>query len=280
MLIKTYQIDIHADKATVWFCLWDDFHYRAWTSVFCEGSHAITDNWQQGSKVHFLDSNGSGMYSTVTENVALEKMYFRHHGTIKNYEEQEIDAETQKWTGGRENYTLTEVNGITTVSVEIDVYEDYLSFFEENFPNALLKVKALAEDFHITVQTEIDAPLAVVWEKWTQPEHITKWCYANEAWHAPHATNNLRVGGKFTTRMEAKDRSMGFDFEGIYTQVSQNQYLEYEMADGRKVKITFAEREGKVHILESFHAERENSFELQRDGWQAILTNFKNYVIH
>lgn len=130
----------------------------------------------------------------------------------------------------------------------------------------------------ITVETVVNAPVNKVWEYWTKPEHITKWNNASEDWHTPHAENDLRAGGKFTSRMEAKDGSIGFDFWGVYDAVHTNEYIEYTLGDDRKVKINFTDEGGKTKIVESFEAETENSEEMQKGGWQAILNNFKKYV--
>lgn len=129
---------------------------------------------------------------------------------------------------------------------------------------------------------DITATIAVdrskVWAYYTQPEHITKWNYANDDWHCPHAENDLRVGGKYKARMEAKDKSFGFDFEAIYDEVKDQSRIAYTMGDGRQAITTF-ETEGKAtKVKTTFDAEGENSLELQRDGWQAILNNFKRYV--
>ncbi|MES1217059.1 MAG: SRPBCC domain-containing protein, partial [Bacteroidota bacterium] len=90
----------------------------------------------------------------------------------------------------------------------------------------------------ITVAATVNAPIAKVWEYWSTPEHITKWCSASDDWHTPSATNDLRTGGSFSCRMEAKDGSMGFDFGGVYDEVKNSEYIGYTMGDGRKVKIT------------------------------------------
>ncbi len=130
----------------------------------------------------------------------------------------------------------------------------------------------------ITVETLVNAPVDKVWEYWTKPEHITKWNNASEDWHTPHAENDLRAGGKFSSRMEAKDGSFGFDFGGVYDAVNTNEYIEYTIGDGRKVKINFTDEGGKTKIVESFEPETENPEEMQKGGWQAILNNFKKYV--
>lgn len=130
----------------------------------------------------------------------------------------------------------------------------------------------------ITVETMVNVPVDKVWEYWTKPEHITKWNSASEDWHTPHAENDLRAGGWFSSRMEAKDGSFGFHFGGVYDAVSTNEYIEYTIGDGRKVKINFTDEGGKTKIVESFDVETENPEEMQKGGWQAILNNFKKYV--
>ena len=130
----------------------------------------------------------------------------------------------------------------------------------------------------ITVKTTVNAAVEKVWSCWTLPEHITQWNYASNDWHTPTATNDLQVGGKFTSRMEAKDGSMGFDFWGIYDVVKTNKLIEYTLGDNRKVSIAFVSNGDETIIIETFEAEKENSIELQQAGWQAILDNFKKYT--
>ncbi len=130
----------------------------------------------------------------------------------------------------------------------------------------------------IVVQTEITAPLEKVWECWTDPKHIVNWNNASEDWHTPRAENDLSVGGKFLSRMEAKDGSFGFDFEGVYTHLSHHETIAYVLEDERTVKIEFDSDGTTTKVTETFVAEMENSVELQQAGWQAILDNFKRYV--
>jgi uncharacterized protein YndB with AHSA1/START domain len=130
----------------------------------------------------------------------------------------------------------------------------------------------------ITIQTTINAPVEKVWNSWNSPEHITKWCFAGSDWHAPRAENDLRVGGKFLTRMEAKDGSMGFDFGGIYEAVKTNELIEYSMSDGRKVRIEFYSNGNETTVVETFDPEALNPADMQRAGWQMILDNFKKYT--
>lgn len=130
----------------------------------------------------------------------------------------------------------------------------------------------------ITIQSTINAPISLVWECWTQPEHITQWAFASDDWEAPAATNDVRVGGRFSTTMAAKDKSSSFDFTGVYTAVQEHELIEYDMDDGRHVKNTFEQSPEGVKIVTVFDPEHENSLEMQRNGWQAILDNFKNHV--
>lgn len=130
----------------------------------------------------------------------------------------------------------------------------------------------------ITVEATINAPIEKVWECWTEPEHIMQWNNASDDWHTPKATNDLRDGGAFTARMEAKDGSVGFDFGGTYTKVIDQEQIDYVMSDGRKVSITFGGHDGHTHVSETFDPESENSPEMQRQGWQSIMDNFKKYV--
>ena len=135
-----------------------------------------------------------------------------------------------------------------------------------------------ADKTTISVQTLINSLSDMVWKCWTTPEDIIHWNQASEDWHSPRAQNDLRPGGRFTYRMEAKDGSMGFDFSGVYKKVIKNKQIDYVLDDGRKVTVTFSARGNKTEISERFEAEDTHSAEMQRSGWQAILDNFKNYT--
>lgn len=130
----------------------------------------------------------------------------------------------------------------------------------------------------VTVQADIQASIEKVWRYWTEPEYITKWNQASEDWHSPSAENDLRVGGKFVTRMEAKDGSMGFDFEGMYDVVKLHEEISYTMEDGRKVMITFVNQGNETKVIETFDAESSHPVEFQQAGWQAIMDSFKKYT--
>lgn len=136
-----FSIDIHAPRDRVWKVLWDDATFRDWTSVFAEGSYALTD-WNEGSTIRFLDPNsGGGMSSIIAQKRPYEFMSFKHVAEIKDGQEQP----PAEWSGALENYTLREINGATTLVVDLDAAEEYREMFEERFPKALQRVKALAE---------------------------------------------------------------------------------------------------------------------------------------
>jgi uncharacterized protein YndB with AHSA1/START domain len=139
-------------------------------------------------------------------------------------------------------------------------------------------VKEMETSKKIVVETTVQAPVEKVWEYWTEPTHITKWNTASEEWHTPFAENDLKVGGKFLSRMEAKDGSFGFDFGGVYDDVRLNEVIAYSLEDGRKVTINFIRQGDETKVIETFDAENSNPIEMQEAGWQAILDNFKKYV--
>lgn len=130
----------------------------------------------------------------------------------------------------------------------------------------------------ITIEATISANTKKVWYYWAKPEHITKWNFASDDWHCPSAENDLRVGGKLHSRMEAKDGSFGFDFEATYDEVVDQKKITYTMADGRRAATNFENLGNETKVTIIFDAENENSVEMQKDGWQAILNNFKKYV--
>lgn len=130
----------------------------------------------------------------------------------------------------------------------------------------------------VTVETAVQAPVGKVWQCWNTPECIMQWNAASDDWHTPKSTVDLKEGGTFTSRMEAKDGSVGFDFGGTYTKVIPNELIQYAMEDGRTVSVTFVDLMGKTLVSETFDAEGQNPVEMQRQGWQAILDNFKDHV--
>ncbi len=134
------------------------------------------------------------------------------------------------------------------------------------------------EPTKITIQATVNAAVEKVWKIRTSPEHIVKWNAASDDWHTTKAENDLSVGGKFSSRMKAKDRSFGFDFGGVYDTVVLNKQIAFTLDDGRKVEILFVTESDTTRIVETIEAENENPVEMQRDGWQAIPNNFKKYT--
>jgi len=130
----------------------------------------------------------------------------------------------------------------------------------------------------VTVETTVNAAPQKAWDYYTQPEHITQWNFASDDWCCPKAENDVRVGGKMKSRREAKDGSMGFDFEATYDKVENQKALAYTMPDGRQVSTDFKEENGKTKVTTVFDAENQNPVEMQKGGWQAILDNYKKHV--
>jgi uncharacterized protein YndB with AHSA1/START domain len=129
----------------------------------------------------------------------------------------------------------------------------------------------------IQVSVSVTADKQKVWEYYTSPEHITQWNFADPSWHCPSATNDMKVGGVYKARMEARDGSFGFDFESIYTEINNQESFTYQFGD-RLAKIEFNNKNNQTEVIITFDPETENSIELQKNGWQAILNNFKEYV--
>ena len=129
----------------------------------------------------------------------------------------------------------------------------------------------------IIVQATILADRQKVWDYYTKPEHIIKWNFADPSWHCPSASNDMQVGGHYVARMEAKDGSFGFDFVAVYTEVNLGSNFTYEFG-GRYATVTFRETVDGTEVVVKFDPETQNPVELQRNGWQAILNNFKHYT--
>jgi len=136
----------------------------------------------------------------------------------------------------------------------------------------------MTQKARITVEAVASAPVAEVWKAWNTPEDIIQWNTPDPSWHTPTSENDLRAGGKFKNRMEAKDGSFGFDFEGIYDTVELHKEITYTMGDGRQATTIFAEQDGITSIATTFDPETENDPEFQKQGWQSILNSFVKYV--
>lgn len=132
----------------------------------------------------------------------------------------------------------------------------------------------------LTVEVIVDASLDITWKSYIEEESIIHWNYASEDWHCPWAKNSFKIDGKFVYRMEAKNGSFGFDFGGKYLEIEEKKKIVYELDDSRRVELQFIQIGNRIKVVETFEAEEENSLELQKSGWQAILNNFKKYVEH
>ncbi len=130
----------------------------------------------------------------------------------------------------------------------------------------------------ITIQAVVAADRQKVWNCYTQPEHITKWNFATDTWHCPAASNDMRVGGKYLARMEAKDGSFAFDFEAVYNEIVDGEKFTYTMPDNREIQVSFEKMDDKTRVIVTFDPENENPVDLQRSGWQSILDNFRKYA--
>jgi uncharacterized protein YndB with AHSA1/START domain len=130
----------------------------------------------------------------------------------------------------------------------------------------------------ITIETTINAPVEKVWNYWTSPEQIVKWNSPSPDWHTTKSENDVRNGGKFSSRMEAKDGSFGFDFGGTHDEVKTNERIASTLGDGRKMSVIFKSEGNTTHVTETFDPENQNPVEFQKAGWQAILDNFKKHV--
>ncbi len=130
----------------------------------------------------------------------------------------------------------------------------------------------------ITITATVNAGIKKAWDYYTQPAHITQWNFADPSWQCPSASNDMQVGGKYSARMEAKDGSFGFDFEAIYDEIVEGESFAYTIPDGRQVTVVFNAIGNQTEVTVTFDAENQNSLEMQKNGWQAILNNFKNYT--
>jgi len=145
MKTLNFSININAPKEKIWKILWNDTTFRQWTSVFSEGSYAVSD-WNEGSRVLFLSAEGEGMYSTIARKISNELMSIRHLGIVKDGIEQPETEEIKSWSGAMETYELPEIDGNTKLDVTLDITDDHEQYFKDTFPKALDDIKSLAEN--------------------------------------------------------------------------------------------------------------------------------------
>jgi len=274
--------DIKAPRQTVWDKIIGEDYYSVWTEAF--GTSKMIGDWIEGETVRFIggDTGDSGMISVIEKLSKPNFISIRHIGQVVKGVDDFDSEEAQKWIGAHENYTLEEKDGVTTFVLDMDMAEEYYEMMRSMWVRALGRLAILCEVDKInsiTINNMIESSLEKVWDMWTNPNHITKWAFAADTWECPSAVNNLEVNGTFSTRMQEKaNPENGFEFSGMYTRVEKYKLLRYVLDDGRFVNVEFEVIEGKVSITQRFDAEQENSFELQRSGWESMLENFKKYV--
>ncbi len=278
-------IRIHASKERVWQTVTNRDLYQMWTESFSPGSD-YEGSWEKGAKILFYGVNEygekEGMSSEIADTRPYEYISIRHVGLLLHGKEDNTSEKAKKWTPSYENYSLKEESpDVILFSVEQTVPEEMSGMFTDMWNTGLLKLKEVAEtgtSNTVSIMAYVKAPLERVWNCYNEPEHVTQWAFASDDWEAPSSTNDLRVGGKFTTRMASKDGKHAFDFSGVYTAVDPQKEIRYGMEDGRKVSVTFDPQQQSVKVVVTFDIEHENPRYLQRDGWQAILNNFKKYT--
>jgi len=280
-------IDINATREEVWNAITQDAPYRRWTNAFHEGSYFI-GGWNKGDSIHFVALNEAGkpegMVSEIAESKHPEYISVRHLGILTGGEVDTTSDAALEWSPSYENYKLEKIDEENTrFHLDMDIQEEYYTMFENMWPKAMAMLKDVCEENkqaqkRITVIAMIGGEEGKVWSYWTDPDHIKKWNTASDDWHCPYAENDVRVGGRFKSTMAAKDGSMSFDFSGVYTKVDYGHRLSYTLDDGRKADIVFSFQCDKICVMITFDAEQQNSIELQRGGWQAILDNFKKHV--
>lgn len=279
------EIEINTSPENVWDAVVNKTKYDRWTSAFQETSH-FEGGWNKGDKIRFLGFNQEGqkmgMIAEIAESSFPGYISIRHLGHILNGVEDYTSDEVKKWFPAFENYTFEKLGDNKTLfKLNMDVHDDYYEMFLQMWPNALTLLKQVSEESHktkITISTSINATPEKVWKYWTEPEHITQWNHASDDWHCPQAENNLIVKEKFSYTMASSDGNTSFDFEGIYSLVENQKAIHYTMADGREVQVLFTTIGKTVTVTEIFDAENVHSIELQRNGWQSILNNFKQHV--
>jgi uncharacterized protein YndB with AHSA1/START domain len=274
MITLQFEIAIQATPERIWQTLFSTPSYTVWTSIFCNGSYALTD-WQTGSNYQFLNPSGDGIFGVVTLHETNKKMHFTHHGEVKNLLNQEVGGE---WHNKTEKYSLETSGNSCVLKIEITSPEAYKSYFEGVYPNALDKVKYLSEKNYLSIETNLACTPDQAWTVYTNSEYITKWNYANDDWHCPKAVNHLIVDGTFNYTMAAKDESFSFDFAGKYVEIKEHEYLSIKLDDGRGLELFFIPTTTGTRVIETFEPEKENTLELQEQGWQLILNNYAKFA--
>lgn len=281
MKTLTFSVSIAASPERVWQAMLEHGGYEQWTAEFCPGS-TYEGRWEAGERIRFLSQGGDGMSSEIAACEPQRFVSIRHLGMIQGGVEDTTSPAAIPWASAYENYMFTpEPDGSETrVEISTDVPPEYEEMMRDAWPRALQTLTALCESSMpwVTVDTTVRAPLAAVWEAWISPDRIAHWCTASPDWGVGAVENDVRLGGRFRTQMMAKDGSAGFDFCGEYAVVAPQQHLRYVMDDGRRVDVRFHPMGDTTYVSETFEAESQNPVEMQRQGWQAILENFRAHV--
>lgn len=278
-------IVIAAPRHVVWAAIINDKKYRIWTQAFGPESHFV-GGWQKGETIRFIGATDEGeqmgMMAEIAASDHLRHISIHILGLVKGLQVDYDSEEARQWAPAYEKYYLEPVTDqVTKFTVDVDTNDAFHEEFIELWEAALQKLKDVCEKnlapfASITVTTDVQAPLEQVWARWTSAESVKKWNHASDDWHCPAASNDLRPGGRYVYTMAARDGSASFDFSGTYIDVIEGQSITSQLDDGRMLKVTFtATGPDSTHVTETFEAENENTLELQRSGWQAILDNFR-----
>lgn len=282
-------IEIKAPREVVWAAIINDNKYRIWTAAFDPSSHFV-GGWQLGDKIKFLGSDDQGhqlgMAAEIAASDHLNFISIRILGLVDGDTVDYDSEEARQWAPAYENYHFEPVTDrVMRFSVDVDTNEEYFDRMSEDWSQALQKLKEVCENnlapfAAITVSTDVQAPIDSVWSCWISADCVRKWNHASEDWHCPAASNDLRIGGRYVYTMAAVDGSVSFDFAGTYTEIVPGKRIVSQLDDGRMITVIFEPiAPNTTRVTETFEAENENSLELQRSGWQAILDNFKRVTM-
>lgn len=266
----------------VWEMIVDPDHYRNWSEAFHEGSD-FDGKWIKGNKIRFIseDENGlqTGMLSVIEECNYPAFISIKHIGLVMNGIEDYESEETKRWTPAYENYTLTASGESGCLfALDQDMLEEEIQSFIEMWERSFDYMQRLIDTQAplgkvITLREKSSLTPEEIWEKLVIPDKVMTWNFASEDWHCPKASNELKIGGEFHYEMASKEGNMSFDFWGSYTVIEPSKKLYFSLGDGRLVRIDLKQKSYGTLIEERFEAETTSSLDLQRQGWQNILTN-------
>ncbi len=266
----------------LWEMIVDPDHYRNWTTAFHEGSD-FDGQWAKGHKIRFIseDEKGlqTGMLSMIEDCTYPSFISIKHIGLVMNGIEDYDSEETKRWTPAYENYTLrANGNGGCLFELDQDMAEEEVQGFTAMWEKGFDSMQNLIDTQTtlgrvITLREKSSLTPEEIWLKLVTPEKVMTWNFASEDWHCPKASNELKIGGEFHYEMASKDGEMSFDFWGTYTEIEPSKKLYFTLGDGRSVRIDLFEKPYGTLIEERFEAETANTLDLQRQGWQNILSN-------